>query len=214
MNGIINYAQIIVNKSEKGSKENEIANRIIKEGNRIANIVSNLLSFSRQKKEERLEVSVHEIFHSALELIESSLQKDGIIIKVDILRELPQVVVNPQQIQQVFINIISNSRYALNKKYPQKHDDKILEITGEETMIDNQQYVRISFYDHVIGISPVLINRIMEPLFTTKSRGEGTGLGLSISQNIVNAHNGKLTIDSVEGEFTKTTVALPCNNRK
>lgn len=213
INGIINYAQIIANKSEKGSKENEIANRIIKEGDRIANIVKNLLSFSRQKKEERLEVSIHEIFHGALELIERALQKDSIIIKVDISRELPQVAVNPQQIQQVFINIISNSRYALNKKYPQKHDDKILEISGEETMVDNQRYVRISFYDYGIGISPAVINRVMEPFFTTKSRGEGTGLGLSISQNIVNAHNGKLTIDSVEAEFTKVELILPCNNK-
>ncbi len=214
INGIINYAQIIANKSEKGSKENEIASRIIKEGDRIANIVKNLLSFSRQKKEERLEVSIHEIFYGGLELIERALQKDSIIIKVDISRELPQVVVNPQQIQQVFINIISNSRYALNKKYPQNHDDKILEITGEETMIDNHLYVRISFYDHGIGISPVVINRVMEPFFTTKSRGEGTGLGLSISQNIVNAHNGKLTIDSAEGEFTKVELLLPCNNKR
>jgi signal transduction histidine kinase len=211
INGIINYAQIIANKSEKGSKEYEIASRIIKEGDRIANIVSNLLLFSRQKKEERLRVSVHEIFHGALELIERSLQKDGIIIKAGISRELPEVVVNPQQIQQVFINIISNSRYALNKKYPQKHDDKILEISGDEIMVDNQQHIRILFYDHGIGISPVIINRVMEPFFTTKSRGEGTGLGLSISQNIINTHNGKLTIDSREGEFTKVELILPCN---
>ncbi|MBI5213181.1 MAG: HAMP domain-containing protein, partial [Nitrospirae bacterium] len=89
INGIINYAQIIANKSEKESRENDIANRIIKEGNRIASIVSNLLSFSHQDKGEKAVVPVHEILSDSLELTERQLLKDNIILKTDVSPRLP-----------------------------------------------------------------------------------------------------------------------------
>jgi signal transduction histidine kinase len=107
------------------------------------------------------------------------------------------------------LNIINNSRYALQQKYPKKHEDKILEITGETIEIEDCRYIKMTFYDKGIGMPADIIDRIIEPFFTTKPRGEGTGLGLSISRGIISDHGGKLAINSIEGEFTRVEVILP-----
>jgi signal transduction histidine kinase len=69
--------------------------------------------------------------------------------------------------------------------------------------------VRTLFLDHGTGIPKDIMDKVMNPFFTTKPRSKGTGLGLSISQGIINDHGGKLKIESIEGEFTKVTVILP-----
>lgn len=209
--GIINCAQILINRSEKGSREHDIANRIIKEGNRIAAIVKTLLDFARapDSKEQRGVFSVSEILSDTLVLIATQLKKEHIKLVVHIPQKLPKTIVHAQQIQQVFLNIISNARYALNEKYPQMHENKILEIRGEAIMFANDPYVKISFCDRGIGIPADILEKIMNPFFTTKPRGKGTGLGLSISQSIIHDHDGKLLIHAVEGEFTRVEVILP-----
>ncbi|MDN3512506.1 MAG: PAS domain-containing protein [Candidatus Jettenia sp.] len=209
--GVINCAQILFNKSSEGSKERDIASRIIKEANRIANITSSLLSFARfgDSKEKKSIVSIREIVANTFVLIKAQLRKEGITIKLDVSPKLPQIIAHPQQIQQVFLNAISNARYALNQKYPEAHDNKILEIIGEETTIDNRPAVKITFYDHGTGIPAMIRDRVVEPFYTTKPRSKGTGLGLSISYSIIKDHEGRLIIDSVEGVFTKVIIVLP-----
>ncbi|MBI2472327.1 MAG: PAS domain S-box protein [Planctomycetes bacterium] len=213
--GIINYSQIIANKSIKGSRENDLAKRIIREGERIAVIVRSLLSFARadDRKDKKSPVYIHEILSDTLTLTEAQMRKDGIILKLNAPPKLPKIIANPHQIQQVFLNIVSNARYALNQKYLEAHDDKILEILGEKIVIDNCLYVRVIFYDRGIGIPADIMNRIMNPFFTTKPVGKGTGLGLSISHGIISDHGGKLIIDSTEGKFTKVAVILPAMSK-
>ncbi len=209
INGIINYAQILANKSKTGSRENEIASSIIKEGDRIANIVRSLLSFSRAGKTEKNPAGIGEILQDSLALTETQLRKDGITLRVEVPGDLPRVLAHPQQIQQVFLNIINNSRYALNQKYQGMHKDKILKITGENAVIDERMHIRFTFYDQGIGIPSGDIDKVMNPFFSTKPRGKGTGLGLSISHGIVTDHGGSIRIESVEGEFTKVIIELP-----
>jgi len=209
INGIINYAQIIANKSEKRSKESDIANRIIKEGNRIAVIVSSLLSFARERKEEKAPVSVERILHDAITLTEVQIRKEGITLKMDLSSSLPEIIANPQQIQQVFLNVISNARYALNKKYPGPHEAKTIEISDKKLMIDGSPYVRLIFYDQGSGIPANILDKVLNPFFSTKPSGEGTGLGLSISHGIIKDHGGRLRIESLEAEFTRIIIDLP-----
>lgn len=210
INGIINWAQLLFNKSSKGSNEKEIADWIMKEGGRISKIVSSLLSFARHStmKEEKSKVYVHEILSETLILIEAQLLKDGITITKSIPSELPGIIANFHEIQQVFLNLLINARYALNQKYPESHDNKVLEIMGEKTTINDRLYIKIVFYDRGIGIPANIKDKIQEPFFTIKPEGDGTGLGLSISNNIIKGHSGKLVIDSVEGEFTKVVLNL------
>ncbi|MCR4344799.1 MAG: ATP-binding protein, partial [Candidatus Scalindua sp.] len=111
-----------------------------------------------------------------------------------------------------FLNLVQNAQYALNEKYPGKDMDKILEVSCNKISISNNQYVRIIFHDHGIGIPENLLNKTTTPFFTTKPMTKGTGLGLSISQKIVYNHDGKMVVESAYGEFTKIIIDLPVKN--
>ena len=209
INGIINYAQILANKMAVGSKEGEISQRIIREGDRIASIVRGLLSFARERKEERIVVAVQKIIGDTLTLTEAQIRKDGIELLVDISDGLPDIFANPQQIQQVFLNVISNARFALKQKYPGSHIEKKFIISAERTLIDDAPFVRATFHDMGTGIPADIIEKVMHPFFSTKPSGLGTGLGLSISHGIIRSHGGRLVVESVEGAYTKVTIDLP-----
>lgn len=209
INSVINYAQLLTIECKDRNEEYDISNKIVKEGNRIADIVRNLLSFASDRPDKKFPSGINKILSDSLSLIETRIRKEGIILLINVHEEMPLIYANPQKIQQVFLNIIHNARYALNQKYPGNHEDKILEITGEEIMFDNVSYVRITFLDHSSGIPANLLDKVMDPFFSTKPVGIGTGLGLSISHGIIKDHNGRLSIDSVENRYTKVKVDLP-----
>lgn len=209
INGIINYAQILANKTGKELQLNEIANRIIKEGDRIAAIVAGLLSFSRQENSNRNLVSVRNLLQELLTLTGAQIRKDGIQLSLDIADDLPPVLASPQEIERVFLNIINNSRYALKEKFSQSVDGKRLRIAIDTAVIDEKSCVTIDFEDNGIGIPPLLIEKVMNPFFSTKPPGKGTGLGLSISKRIIENHGGRFSIESVDGEYTKVAIQLP-----
>jgi PAS domain S-box-containing protein len=209
VNGVINYAQIIVNKYSDHLLINDIAKRIIKEGNRIARIVEGLLFFSRSRKEEKTITLINDVLVDTLTLTASQLRKDNIILDADIQNELPPVIAQAHQIEQVFINLISNARYALNHRYPYPDPNKILQIRAEEVNNSEQPFIKVSFLDHGIGIPDKLMEKIRNPFFTTKKGRYSTGLGLSISHGIIEDHGGLMIIESCENEFTNISVNLP-----
>ncbi len=209
--GIISIAEILSDKFEDLGGERKIPERIINEAERISRIVKNLLSFARIKKDEHSLVNINRILEKTLELAEKQIFKDGIHLSVTLKGSLPDIKANDHEIQQVFMNLISNARYALNKKYPDADKNKQLEITTQLIETEHEKHVRIVFHDHGMGISRNILHAITNPFFSTKPPGEGTGLGLSISHGIVNNHGGKLLFSSREGRYTKVTVDLPVN---
>lgn len=209
INGIINYAQILANKSPADSSEKNIAMQIIKESDRIATIVRSLLSFARDNKGKRSPVYVDEILTDTLSLVEAQLKKYCIGLHVNIPSDIPPLFANKQQIEQVFLNIISNALYALNERYPLDEKDKILEIRGEENTAGGSAFVRLTFKDRGTGVPPEIIDKLINPFFTTKPEDSGTGLGLSISHGIIVDHGGRLSIKSVEGDSTSVIIDLP-----
>jgi PAS domain S-box-containing protein len=211
INGIINGAQIILSKMDPDSKEHQMARMVMKEGDRIADIVSSLLSFARENKEIKRQVHLLEIMTDTLALSESQIRKERIKLK-NVPSTLPDIYAQPQQIKQVFLNLINNARYALNKKYPSVHEDKVLSISGESITVDDEPLVRVTFYDTGVGIPYEDLVKIVNPFFTTKPPNKGTGLGLSISHGIISDHGGTLKFDSILDEFTKVTIDLPVND--
>jgi C4-dicarboxylate-specific signal transduction histidine kinase len=209
INGIINFAQIIADKTNAGSKENKVAHHIINEGDRIAKIVASLLSFARSTENDRSSIRFKEVLSESLLMINAQLRKEGTRMKISIPSRLPEIRADFQEIEQVCLNIINNARHTLNVKYPHSHENKNLEIIGEEVKVDGSPYVRVIFHDHGVGIPKDLMGKIMNPFFTTKPPGSGTGLGLSISYNIIRSHGGNMKIQSVEGEGTKAIIELP-----
>jgi len=210
LNSIINFAQILIDELEDDTPlTDELLYRIINEGDRVSNIVRSLLYFARESEKGKKLVMVNEVIHETLTLTDTQILKDGIVLEVDVSDTLPPLFANFQQLMQVFINIINNARYALNQKYPKACPDKKLIVAAVLREVDEEPVIDISFYDTGTGIPAQIIDKVINPFFTTKPAGQGTGLGLAISHGIVTDHDGRLIIESVENEYTRVTTRFP-----
>ena len=210
VNSIINFAQIIVDEVKRGETlTEEIPARIIKEGDRVASIVSSLLSFARENKKEKRPIDVREVLDEVMALTKTQILKDGINLSVDFPEPLHKTLADFQQIEQIFLNILNNARYALNQKHPNAHPKKNLIIHGVEETVDDTLYLEVTFIDYGTGIPSAILDKIYNPFFSTKPSGIGTGLGLTISHGIITDHGGKLVLESKHGEYTKVAVLLP-----
>lgn len=209
VNGIINCAKILADRCKGHEKEKEICEMIISEGKRVANIVQALLSFARERKENKGPIHIDRVIADALTLTAAHMRKDGIRFTINVPEQLPAVTGHHQQIQQVFLNIINNAQYALNQKYPKEDENKSLSISAETLTINKKPFVRITFLDKGTGIPSHLLEKAMNPFFSTKPHDKGTGLGLSISHGIIADHGGRLSIESKEGEYTRVIIDLP-----
>ncbi len=208
VNGVINYAQLLADRLTGNDRDADLAGRIIHEGKRISAIVRNLLSFARPGPGERQLLDVAAALRDFLALIAPQLRRDFIDFQVEIDPHLPALGADSGQLRQVFLNIINNARYALNERFAGAHPEKILDIKigrfGSEP-----ERLRLTFVDYGCGIPAAVIDRVMNPFFTTKPVGKGTGLGLSISQRIIAEHGGTLKLESVAGQFTRVRIDLP-----
>ena len=210
INSIINFAQIMVDEVQRGeTPAGDIPERIIKEGDRVANIVRSLLSFARENEKEKRPIDVRHILDEVLALTETQITKDGINLTVDFPAGLKKILADFQQIEQVFLNIVNNARYALNQKHPKAHPRKNFVIHGSEELVDERLFLEVTFIDYGTGIPSSIIDKIYNPFFSTKPSGIGTGLGLAISHGIITDHGGKLSFESSYGDFTKVTILLP-----
>lgn len=201
--GIINYGQILINECSPESMEKDIGERIVKEGDRVGRIVKTLLAYARDGREVKMPTSIRIILQESIILTQAQIRKEGIDLQVDFPGDLPLIHANLQQIQQCFINIINNARYALNEKYPGRHKEKRLEITAQKYTADDLPHVRIIFFDQGVGIHAHDIPMLTKQFFSTKPFGKGTGLGLNITKKIIEDHGGRLSFESEEGEFTR-----------
>lgn len=211
LTGMINYADLIADKV-KDDRLREFAQGIIKEGNRVAEIIKGLLYFARQEKQSHSPARMEDIIDASMLLIGSVLKKDQITLYKDIPDDLPQVRCRSQQIEQVIINLLTNARDALNQRYEAYHEDKLIRIRVQPFEEDGIQWIRTTVEDHGTGIPEDVIERIFDPFFTTKSRNEGTGLGLSVSYGIIKDHHGELTVESKSGEYTRFYLDLRVKN--
>ena len=209
--GIINYAELIGDEVADESIR-AYTEGIIKEGNRVATIVKNLLSFARQDKESHSPADLKDIIDGSLSLVSSILRKDQITLEVDVPDDLPKVKCRSQRIQQVVINLLTNAHDALNERYPGFDENKTLRISVRPLEKGGQTWVRMTIEDHGPGIPEDLVERIFDPFYTTKSRDEGTGLGLSVSFGIVREHKGELSVESKPGEYTRFHMKLAADN--
>lgn len=206
--GMMNYAELAKRHVDGDTAEGYLE-EICNEGSRIARIVRNLLSFSRQENEAPHPADLADIVDAALSLVGAVLRKDQIAIELEIPDNLPQVTCRSQQIQQVIINLLTNARNALNQRYAGFHANKTVHISARPFTKERSEWVRMTIEDHGAGMEDEVVRRIFDPFFTTKPRDEGTGLGLSVSYGIVKDHRGELSVESAHGEFTRFYMDLP-----
>ena len=206
LNAVINFAQLLEDDVRSPASA-DLLKRIILESNRIAAIVRNLLSFARMEHEKFGPVPLAAVVADALELTRAQMEKEGIDIVVDVPAELPEVRGRAQELQQVCINLLSNSRHALNQKYPGQSEDKTLRISAAPASTGHA--ILLLVRDQGVGIPSAMLAQVFNPFFSTKPKGVGTGLGLSISRKIVETHGGALSISSEAGLFTEVSIILP-----
>jgi len=208
--GIINFAQLLLDDSEKESLQADLLGRIVNEGERIALITKNLLSFARESENVNEPIDIQQVIKDSLSLVEHQFKKDGIKINTDYSVEPCQISGNFTQLQQVILNLLSNARFALNERHLNNSPDKIIEITCcPYIREEGQPLIQICIKDSGTGIPQGILKRLFEPFFTTKPSGKGTGLGLSISYGIIQDHGGTIKIDSIMHKYTKMRIELP-----
>ena len=212
LGGILNYAQLVYDQLDATSETADYMNEIIRETERISRIVRNLLQFSRMEKQSHSLARIDDIIEDTLSLMRSVLRKDHIDLVISIEKEIPKVKCRSQQIQQVIMNLITNSRDALNERYGESVDKKKIMLNCSLKSVEDENWVSISVSDNGCGISDDVQKKMFDPFFSTKPKDKGTGLGLSISYGIMKDHKGQINCRSKINEGTEFTLLLPIDN--
>jgi signal transduction histidine kinase len=127
---------------------------------------------------------------------------------------VPKISADPELLQQVFINLYSNSLHAIGPGGVIKVGAEITDRGITQASPAAAHWLRISFEDNGAGIAPEHIGRVFDPFFTTKDVGEGIGLGLSVSYGIIQEHGGDIHVESEPGRFTRFIIYLPTEQPK
>ncbi|MHC1744775.1 MAG: PocR ligand-binding domain-containing protein [Syntrophobacteraceae bacterium] len=212
VNGIMNYAQLIMDRMVEDDPSRELAHEIVHETERVATIVRNLLTFARHEKQSHSPAHLSDILSAALSLTRAVMRHDQIDLRLEIPDDLPRIKCRSQQIQQVLMNLLTNARDSLNERYSGYSPEKKLLVSAKEIQKQGHRFIRTTVEDSGTGISLDNRGRIFDPFFTTKPKESGTGLGLSISYGIVKDHGGDLTVESEPGVFTRFHMDLPVDN--
>ncbi|MBE9060415.1 GAF domain-containing protein [cf. Phormidesmis sp. LEGE 11477] len=178
---------------------------------RIRSIITSLRNFSRLDEAEVKAVDLQEGIEGTLLILQHRLKTSRAKVSVEIAKdygELPLVECHASQINQVFMNLITNAIDELQAITPATEEEENKTIHIKTQQIDSER-VRISIQDDGRGISKNALDKLFDPFFTTKPVGKGTGLGLSISYQIIEKHGGKLYCESVVGEGTTFVIELP-----
>jgi two-component system NtrC family sensor kinase len=200
LGGILVLSSLVVEDLKDNDPHRENLQEVIKQTMRCRDIVKGLLQFSRQEEGKTEYVKVNDILNNTLSLIEKQALFHNIEVIKNLEVELPFILGDNSQLQQVFINVILNAVQAMkeigtltiNTFHDKKNDMVVIEIS-----------------DTGCGIPEETIDRIFDPFFTTKEVGEGTGLGLSIAYGIVTKHHGRMTVKSKVGEGSAFTIKIP-----
>jgi len=182
LSGIVGFTDLLLENPETPEFARENLGIILQEAERTRLIVQNMLRFAREMPPQRELVQVNAVLRQTLKLRSYGLSNQKVEILDRLAENLPVVVADPHQLEQVFLNILNNAFDAI-------------EQTGRSGRIEVEtntctEYVEIHFRDNGPGITNA--DRIFEPFFTTKPVGKGTGLGLSICYGIIQAHDGEI----------------------
>jgi PAS domain S-box-containing protein len=175
---------------------------IQQEAKRMADLVSNLLQFSRRGADARSTINVGEELTKTTELIDHHLRKREVRIAQDFDPQAPMIAADRQKLRQVFLNLLTNAADAMPRG-----GELRLKVSAV-TLESNRPGVVIEFTDTGHGIAPEHLPNVFEPFFTTKEEGKGTGLGLAICRRIVQEHGGRLAIESQPGLGTTVRIEL------
>ena len=198
--GVMAFSQLLL-ASPLPDEQRQAAETIQHEGRRAAKIVSNLLTFARQHPPERSLTNLNQVLRDTVSLRRYAMQVGQVELDAQLDEQLPATWADPFQLQQVFLNLLTNAEQAVGSN------------TGAKRVVLRSAragpLLLVSVGDNGPGISAEQRDRIFNPFYTTKPVGQGTGLGLSISDGIVREHGGRIRVESELGAGATFVVELP-----
>jgi len=203
LTGVMGYSQLLQLRKDLDERAKDSLLKINNLALRCQKIVQNLLSFARKQKPERILSDVNEIIERTIELRNYELQVNNIEIERDLDRHLPKTIADAHQLQQVFLNLITNAEQAMLEA----HGRGKLAIRSRTD--DSAGRIIVEVADDGPGIPETQLSKIFDPFFTTKEVGKGTGLGLSLSYGIIKEHDGNIYVRSRAGEGASFFIELP-----
>ncbi len=200
LTSVIGFSDLLLERDLPADVKEDLET-INREAKRTAQVVKGLLTFARKQGTEKGSVDINSIIQGILQLRSYEQRVSNIEVSARLAADLPQIIGNGGQLQQVFINIIVNAEQAMLEA----HGRGALTITTERV----GDIIRASITDDGPGISLESMKKLFTPFFTTKEVGKGTGLGLSICHGIVTEHGGKIYAESEPGKGATFIVELP-----
>lgn len=210
---LLGYADMALGDIPKGAPVREDIEAVVKAGNRAADLVRQILMFSRQTEQTPKPMQLKPVVMEALTLLRASLPTT-IKINHSFRDDCGEIMADPTQIHQVIMNLCTNAHHAMQEK------GGVLTITGESVEVDSEtfkqhpdlqpgSYIKLTVSDTGSGMDHKTMERAFEPFFTTKEVGKGTGMGLSTVHGIVTSYNGIISVDSELGKGTTFSIYLP-----
>jgi two-component system NtrC family sensor kinase len=200
LQGIVTYSYLLLEDEDCKEDAKASLQKIVVQANRCRDLIRGLLDFSRQKKPDKTLCSINAMLQGCVSLIEKQALFQNIKISWELDEALPKVVLDPSQVERVFLNLIINAAEAMDGN-------------GSLTLLTRhnrrKKIVEIKVQDTGHGITEENISKIFDPFFTTKETGHGVGLGLAISYGIMKEHNGNLYVESELEKGTTFTVSFP-----
>ncbi|MBM4161088.1 MAG: HAMP domain-containing protein [Ignavibacteria bacterium] len=198
LTGILTNSSLLLEDVDKDDPRREDVEVMVKETIRCREIVKRLLDFARQTKPQKRLANINALIDNIVLLVRNQASFRSISIEKRLADQLPELLIDPDQIQQVFVNIILNAAEAMAKGGK-------LEIASQPSR--DGRSITVTFSDTGPGIPEPHRERIFDPFYTTKEHG--TGLGLSISYGIIEQHGGTISVESTVGKGSTFTIQLP-----
>ena len=207
LTGVMGYSQLLQLRKDLDDRAKENLLKINNLALRCQKIVQNLLSFARKQKPERTLSDINDILEKTVELRSYELQVNNIEISRDLDRNLPKTIADAHQLQQVFLNVLTNAEQAMLEAHGKGHLTIRTHTDAQNTRIV------VEIVDDGPGIPETYLTRIFDPFFTTKEVGKGTGLGLSLSYGMIKEHGGNIYARSRLEEGATFYIELPIITR-
>jgi two-component system NtrC family sensor kinase len=203
LTGIVTFAHLMMKRiPPENTQDAEDLKVIIDQAERCSRIVRGLLGFSRKTASEKAYVDMNTLIENTLSMVRNQAKFYNIAFDVRLDKSIPEVNADPNQIQQVFLNLLINAADAMEEKGKITISSRMIE-EGED------KFVEVEFTDTGPGIPEDIRSKVFEPFFTTKPAGKGTGLGLAVSYGIIKKHEGQIFVKSEHGQGASFFVRLP-----
>jgi signal transduction histidine kinase len=207
-------AEFLLRRSRSIEELRDNLQIIRSQGDRITAIVRQLLEFARRKEPVFRTIDLHALLDNVQTLLEHQIREKNIQVVTHGTMQLPLFQADPHMLQQVFLNLYTNSFHALAWGGSiQIRAGLGPAQSSETTPPDGASRIWITFEDNGAGILPENMERVFDPFFTTKDVGEGSGLGLAVSYGIIKDHGGEIRAESEPGKFTRFIIELPTDHK-